>query len=175
MASPQILHLVEIQTVEQRLSDPLTPPETIEELYRFGQLLFTELQQRSSETDKKPTSVFGWSVATLGFLLISKNRFAGREYEALAANAASVFSFLSAALSAFAIKTRMWRAPSENDWFQKDLWTHADRLKRYHLVSLLETHQAQIQGVQRKAELLGFSEIFLAITALVILGLLLVS
>jgi hypothetical protein len=175
MASPQVLHLIEIDTIEQRLSDPRTPNATVEELYRFGTLLFTELQQRSSETDRKLTNVFGWSIATLAFLLASRGKFDHVAYGVLALKVAAVFSSFCVGLSAFAIKSRMWRAPSENDWFQNQLWDDAERMKRYHIVSMLGMHQAQIKGVQRKAECLGLSEILLAISGLIILCLLLFS
>jgi len=176
MASPQVLRLVEVESIHARLSEPGTPEDSVDEFYRFGALLFSEVQQRGSEIDRKLTNLLGWSIATLAFLLLNHSRFGPiGTYSWIAMVTASVFSFGCISVAAFAVKTRMWRAPSEADWFQQDLWADASTLKRYHLISLLATHQAQVKNVKTKAECLWIIEIFLIVVGIVILSLILFS
>jgi len=175
MASPQVLRFVEVDSIEDRLSAPGIPDATVEEFYRFGALLFSEIQQRGSEVDRKLTNLLGWSIATLAFLLLKQPFAHVGNVASIAEITAGVFSLGCVALAAIAVKTRMWRAPSEADWFQKDLWDDPSSLKRYHLVSILATHQAQARNVKRKAECLWIIEIFMLITGIVILGLILFS
>jgi hypothetical protein len=176
MASPQNLRFVEVEDINARLCRPGTPEETVDEFYRFGTLLFSEIQQRGSEVDRKLTNLLGWSIATLAFLLLNRTHFGQYgSYTWVAMITASIFSLGCIAIAAYAIKTRMWRAPSEADWFQKDLWEDPTTLKRYHLISLLATHQAQAMNVKTKAECLWLIEVFLLISSGVILGLILFS
>lgn len=176
MASPQLLQFVEIASIKDRLELPGTPEETVDEFYRFGTLLFAEIQQRGSEVDRKLNNALGWSIATLAFLLLNQPRFVHAEnYVRIAEIAASVTSFGCAVLAAFAVKTRMWRAPSEVDWFQNELWNDPATMKRYHILSMLATHQAQAENVKAKAGFLGFIEIFLSIAGVAVFTALLFS
>jgi hypothetical protein len=176
MASPQVLHLVEPDSIQARLSRRETPVDTVEEFYRFGTMLFSEIQQRGSEVDRKLTNLLGLSVATLAFLLFNQSRF-GKfgGFTWIAMVTAAVLSFGSAATAAVAVKTRMWRAPSEADWFKDELWADPLRLKCYHIVSMLTAHQAQARNIKTKAECLGVIEIFLMTSAMIILSVLLFS
>jgi len=176
MASPQVLRLVEVGSIKDRLSRPGTPEETVEEFYRFGTLLFSEIQQRGSEVDRKLNNALGWSIATLAFLLLNKSRFGSSgSYVWIATITAAIFSFGCTAVAAIAVKTRMWRAPSEREWFHEDLWSDPVTLKRYHLLQILATHQTQVQNIKKKAECLGIVEIFLSLSGAIILCVLLLS
>jgi hypothetical protein len=176
MASPQILRFVDAESIYARLARPEIPEATIEEFYRFGTLLFTEIQQRGSEVDRKLNNALGWSIATLAFLLLNQPRFAHvGTCVRLAIIAAAVLAFGCVIVAAFAVKTRMWRAPSEADWFQSELWNDPSIMKRYHILSILTTHQAQTKNVKLKAECLGFIEIGLALSSVGVLSALLFS
>jgi len=176
MASPQVLRFVPIGSIQDRLSAWETKDETVDEFYRFGSLLFSEIQQRGSEVDRKLTNALGWSIATLAFLLLNQPRFAQiGSYARLFAIIAAFLSFGCAIGSAWAVKTRMWRAPSENDWFKAELWDDPSTLKRYHIISLLGTHQAQAKNVKVKADCLGVIEILLLACGVAILGAFLLS
>ena len=119
MASPQILRFVDVDGIEARLSKAETPDATVEEFYRFGTLLFSEIQQRGSEVDRKLTNALGWSIATLAFLLLNQPRLAQvGSYARIAVIIAAVISFGCVIVAVLTVKTRMWRAPSEADWFK---------------------------------------------------------
>ncbi len=174
MASPQVLRFVDIDSIENRLAKAETPDATVEEFYRFGTLLLSEIQQRGSEMDRKLTNALGWSIATLAFLLLNKLRFAQvGSYARSAVIIAAVLSFGCATVAALAVKTRMWRSPSEADWFKNELWDDPSTMKRYHVVSILATHQAQARNIKIKAECLGIIEILLLISGMAILSVLL--
>jgi hypothetical protein len=169
----QLIQSVDIDDIEVQLSNPKTPDDTVDEFYRFGTVLFSEIQQRGAEVDRKLTNVLGWSIATLAFLLMNRNRYI--DWTKLVVTGAAAMAFICVILSAFALKTRMWPAPSENDWFRRELWAEPAMLRRYHVVSLLSTHQTHVKNVKLKADCLGWLEILLSISALGIFTVLLFS
>ena len=160
----QIINLIDIETVELRLSDPGTPQELVDEFYRFGQILFQEMLSRGAELDRRATNMLGWSTATLAVLLSPRTEL--QFFRALVA-AAICCSLSSALLCALALKMRMWPSPSEKDWFKSDI-QDANVMKRYHVVSLLLAHQHQTQSTAKKACLLRHAEWFLLAASAVI-------
>ena len=69
MPSSQLIDPVDIDAIETRIFNRETPDATVEEFYRFGQILFSECLQRGSEMDRKLTNILVWSTAALAFLL----------------------------------------------------------------------------------------------------------
>ena len=124
------------------------------------------MQSRSSETDRKLTSVFGWSIASLAFLVSAYTK-TPVENAKIAIATAALFSLVSVIVTGFAIKTRMWRAPSEDDWFKEELWNDSRMMRCYHIVSMLHVHQVQIKHIKTKAECLGLAEICLSVAAVI--------
>jgi hypothetical protein len=175
MASPQVLRLVDVGNIKDRLSMSGTPEDTVEAFYRFGTLLFSEIQQRGSEVDRKLTNALGWSIATLALLLNQYRSEHFGSYAWIAVVAAAIFSLGCALIALFAVRTRMWRAPSEKEWFNENLWGDPVTLKRYHILQILATHQTQAQNIKTKADCLGIIEIFLPISGAIILCVFLLS
>lgn len=122
MPKSQIFRLVDVDSIELQLSSPDTPESTVEEFYRFGTLLFSEIQQRGSEVDRKLTNMTGWSLATLGFVLLDRHRSHLGKLGTGVLATAGILSFACVLIAAFALRTRMWQAPSEKDWFRAELW-----------------------------------------------------
>jgi hypothetical protein len=166
MARSQILHLVDVAGIKKRLELSGTPEETVEEFYRFGTLLFSELQQRGAEVVRKLTNTLGWSIAVLGFLLLDQQSRIGRmgRYGLIGLAVAITLAIACAVAAAIAGKSRMWRAPSEADWFCSEIWDDPKTLKCHHIISMLETHQDQAGKIKIKAEFLRFIEIGLLLT-----------
>lgn len=153
----QLLHFVDIDTVELRLSDPALPDAMLDELYRFGQILFSEMLSRGSEIDRKLTNMLGWSTATLAFLMFHDRIGAVGTTLRLLEAGAIVCAFISVLLCAWTLKTKMWPAPSEMDWFKPEI-LDAVVLKKYHIVSLLNTHQHHAKLTATKAAKLRYVE-----------------
>jgi len=172
----QIIHPVDIDTIELRIFDPATSEGTVEELYRFGLALFSEGLHRSSELDRKLTTVLGWAGATLAFLLLNHSK--AQQFGApgkVALLIATLAAFAALLLAAFALKTRLWPAPSEKDWFKAELWDDPSRMKRYHVISLLLVHQTTVKNVKRKATCLRWTEMLLPVGGLATASILLFS
>jgi hypothetical protein len=167
----QILRFADIDDMENRLI--ALNDGAIEELYRFGGMMVSEVQQRASHLDSKLTGVFGWSVATLAFLLFDGKVSGLHGFGKLAVFLATAMSLASVVVAFLGLKTTMWPSPSEQDWFREDLLEHTEMLKRYHIVSMLNVHQQQGFKNARKADTLRTAEILLALTAIVIAGILL--
>ncbi len=166
----QIHNKIDIETVEFRLDDPGTSKELVEEFYRFGQILFSEMLSRGAEVDRRATNMLGWSTATAAVLLSTQTQ--KLFFKALVA-AAICCSLSSAILCAVALKMRMWPSTSDHDWFRPDIHD-AYELKRYHVVSLLLAHQHQKQSTAKKADLLRHAE-WLLLAASAVIALLAIS
>jgi hypothetical protein len=164
MAKP-IVKLVDVEVMEERIL--LLAEETVEELHRFGQSVLSEAQQRGAALDAKLIAILGWSSAVLAFLLFSSS---GSKWVSAAAMIASAAAVL---LSFLGLRSRMYCAPSEVDWFREELLDHPSRLKRHHVISMLTAHQSETSRSLSKMSFLARAEVALvSAAALVILQLL---
>jgi len=169
VTTPQIIHPVDIRDIEGRIFSDTTSDEIVEEFYRFGQILFAECLQRGSELDRKLANMLGWSTAALAFLLLNHTKVAQFGIFGVACTIIAAASALFAVtMTSVALKTRVWAAPSEEDWFKDNLWNDLSWMKRYHVVSLLLAHQIQTKHVARKARHLRYAELSLPISALAV-------
>lgn len=167
----QKLHFVDIEDIETQMASGI-PNETLEELYRFEELMLTEGQQRTTQLDFKLTSILGWSSAALAFLLLSGQAQNVNILVRTRTVAATAIIFIAAAIASWALKTIMYSAPSEEDWFRSDLFDESQRLKKYHVVSMLTAHQCGLKANAQKARRLRRAEQFLGVGIVVITALL---
>lgn len=139
--------------------------DTVDELYEFGTLLLAEVQGRSAALDSKLTSILGWSSALLGFLLVgAPGGFLGDLLLLVAAGLA-----LGAVISSSAgLRIVIWMTPSEQDWFRDGLMDSPERLRSYHVISMLNSHQDHEREMGKKAAHLVRSEKLLVATAVLI-------
>jgi hypothetical protein len=153
-----LIHPVNIGDTEFQLFSPDTPDEVVDELYKLGGILFSECLGRGADIDRKLTSMLGWSIAALASLLLkqSKSDHPVGTLEQLVLGIAAAAAFLALLIAALALKTTIWPAPSERDWFKEGLLRDVQRLKRYHVISLLVTHQEHVKCITRKANCLSW-------------------
>ncbi len=169
MPSEQLIQPVDIDTIELRMYNRDTSDATVEELYRFGQILFQECLQRGSEVDRKLANLLGWSTAALAFLLLNHSKVENFAIPAkVFVTIATISALACVVLASIALKSRIWPSPSEGDWFRDGLWGDDQKLKRYHVVSLLINHQEHVKRIARKAECLKWAELLLPISAVAI-------
>ena len=173
MAQTQIIKLIDIESMEFEIYGASMCKATVDELYEFGKIMFSESQTRSSQLDSKLVTMLGWSGATLTFLLLNHAAHDGswKEYLVWAAATAAIVAVGIAA----ALRTRMWAAPSEADWFKQGLMDQPEKLRRYHVISLLLAHQETIKTVARKAHYIRWGEGCLAASSVVVFLVLLFS
>jgi hypothetical protein len=88
---------------------------------------------------------------------------------------AAAAAFASILIASLALKSTMSPAPSEEDWFREGLWNNVPKLKRYHVISLLLTHQEHIKRAKFKGSCLRYVEMFLVVSGLMISAILLFS
>jgi len=172
----------EIKTVDakeiERLLLAKRYEDLTEELFSFGQLLLDEIQQRTAQLDTKLISLLGWTAAILAFLLVGDASW----LESAKTGPASTITMLLATLSSLGavvcsfigVKTTVWQFSSERDWFKTSLFDEVLNMKKYHLISMLETHQAHSRVNERKGQrareaewLLAVSSVLVAVTTLV--------
>lgn len=163
-----------IKTVDpkeiERLLMANTYQELAEELFSFGQMLLDEVQQRTAQLDTKLISLLGWTAAILAFLLVGDGSWLESTQKiGLASSITMILATLSSlgavVCSFLGVKTQVFQFSSEKDWFKTSLFDDVLKMKKYHLVSMLETHQAHSQLNQRKGRRAHQAEWLLAASA----------
>ena len=120
------------------------PTELLEELRAFGTLLLDEVSLRTSALDAKATSILGWAGAAVAFLVIgSPDWVKTNSWTVAGLTLTAIASASLAALKAWlALRARGWSWPSEVDWFRHVEFEKIERLRSYHLISILNAHRA---------------------------------
>jgi hypothetical protein len=147
--------------------------ELTEELFSFGQLLLDEVQQRTAQLDTKLVSLLGWNAAILAFLLVGDASWAGSAQKTSIATTimmllATLSSLGAVACSFLGVKTAVFQFSSEKDWFQTSLFNDVLKLKKFHLISMLETHQSHSRLNERKGQRAHQAEWLLAASAILV-------
>lgn len=135
------------------------PQGTVDQLYDFGKLMLDQIRALRNSYDAKLTSCLGWSTVTSAVLLSRITTWVGPSASGKLASVATVLVGLSVIASMFGLKSWSgWKWPSEKDWFHEELFPWPDRLRRQHLVSMLEAHQSYSRKTQKKGYALMLSE-----------------
>jgi hypothetical protein len=143
-------------------------PQVTDELYSFGQMLLTEVQQRAGQIDSKATTILGWATAILAFLFTQLDKTGGAVDLGFGSAVAGLTSV--AVISSYcALRAREgWRWPSDRDWFQKAALCKGDELKRFHLRSIHDARRSQRDLTERKARFLIWGQRFLMLGSCVL-------
>lgn len=149
--------------------------ELVDELYGFGARVVDEAVSTTEKLDAKATSLLGWTVAGLAFLLVaSRDSIRSGDGFLSALTAVAVLLAVSASFqAAFALRVRDWEVPSEVDWFQAELFSEPVKLRVFYIMSMLETHQNHNRQNKLKGEHVRRSQ-WLLIGATVLIGVLIV-
>jgi hypothetical protein len=156
MTDEQFVHTINVEDAENTLMH--LDSQALERLYGFGQILFGEVQQRSSQLDSKLTSILGWSSAMLAFLVLDLGTHTRGAINVSLIGLAASFAFGGLIAAALGIRSTRWIIPSEADWFRDGILDRPDDLTRYYVLSLLETHQDQNRENSKKSRFLAIAE-----------------
>ena len=128
-------------------------PELLDELHALGTMMVTEVTGRVTLLDTKALSVLGYTAAILAFLFFGRPAWisSSAPVEVALITVAVVLALGSLAVTFLALRIRTWEWPSEHDWFREDLFANPDALRRYHVLSLLETHKTHAEAANQKA------------------------
>lgn len=159
------LTLLDVDQIELMLSGDIDEA-LVEEYYRFGTFLVSELQTVGSQIEGKLTALLGLSVGVLVSLLFGTNLKVFVP-ASLWTNGATAIAVLALAASAVGLFSRLWRYPSEADWFREGL-TDATALKKYHIVTLLAAHQQRLKLVAFKSDCLRAADALMVASAAII-------
>jgi hypothetical protein len=145
--------------------------QVTDELYKLGEMLLSEIQERVSGLDSKATTIIGFSGAILAFLIhqsaqsiaTSTLELIGTILVALLAGVASTFAFL-------ALKgARNWKWFSERNWFPApETKAGTDQLKRYYVRAMHRVEQANNRIANDKADNVVRAQVFLALAAIIL-------
>ncbi len=133
----------------------------VEQLLDFGKLVATDAHQLLSQLDAKLGAYLGFCAALIGLISVGLN---GKESTATKWGIAIAIGLTMLAIisSLCGLFTRTFLMPSESDWFCEILFERPADLKRYHVISLLSSHQHALERSVTKARWLRIAESLLA-------------
>ncbi len=125
-----------------------------DQLYAFGCVLLSEIQDRAQQINGKGVMLIGWSIAVLAFWFSQFDKVAVKSHADIfvgyIAMGSAALALLSIVFSYLAIRTREdWKWPSDQDWFQA-VKEGEDELKRFHVRTIHMARQAQLQITESK-------------------------
>jgi protein-S-isoprenylcysteine O-methyltransferase Ste14 len=126
MFTPE-MQMINIDQAEIMLSGDI-PADLVEEYYRFGLAVLSEVQNMASQIEGKAIAILGLASGLLVSLLFGTALRAfdpAKTWTALAA----AMALIAVVIAAVGLMSRMWRLPSERDWFKDGLRDPA-RLKK---------------------------------------------
>lgn len=164
--------LLDIDEIELMLSGDISE-ELVEEYYRFGCFALSDIQNAGNQVEGKLTALLGLATGMVAFLLFgtSLRMFAPAKVWIASAAASATLALVAAVVG---LMSRMWRSPSEADWFKQEL-RDAVLLKKYHIVSLLAAHRQRLQLFILKSDCLRIAEILMALSVLILVAALLIA
>jgi hypothetical protein len=143
--------------------------ELVDELYEFGGRLMDEALDRTAQLDGKATTLLGWGSASVAFLLVGIDRTQTPDaIDALIA-VAVILALSGSIYAGLALRIIDWEFPSEKDWFKFKLFSDPQKLRIYHLLGMLETHQFHNRQNRLKGERVRRAQWFV-ICATVLVG-----
>ena len=165
----QHLHFINTEKAEADIMG--LDDSAVEYLYQFGSMMLGDAGQWTSHLDSKLTAIFGWSSGVLAFLVVG-TKAQGTPLAVGAMIVAVALTLAAVILAALGLKTDEWPSPSEEDWFREGILEHPGHLRRYHVISMLETHQYHLRKNGSKARLLRRAERVLIAGAVVVAAIL---
>lgn len=148
----------------KELMNSYDQPQVTDELYSFGAMMLSEVQERGGQVDSKATVILGWATAILAFLFTQLN--GDGTLSTLIGVAAGAFALLTVLCAYNALRARKdWRYASDLDWFEKTALSDSDELKRFHIRSIHEIRQNQKTIIDGKGKSLLKAQCFLVIAA----------
>jgi hypothetical protein len=161
----ETVRLVAVAEIQEMLSGDIADG-FVEEYYRFGSFVVSELQSVGNQIEGKLTALLGLATGMVVFLLF------GTSVKACAPskvwiNLAGAIALCALLVSVAGLLSRLWRLPSESDWFKLEIKDPL-MLKKYHVVSLLAAHQQHLKLTIFKSDCLRVAELLMALSALVV-------
>jgi hypothetical protein len=160
------------RVIDQALLEPAlraAPDETLAELRTFGDVMIHEVIDRVDTLDAKAQNMIGWTSASLALLIAATpagwpGTFARWQIGVIVIGLFSGLAAIAAGVVALWLVDLHW--PSQQDWFCEELFDSPTRLRAYHLLALLDTHEMHSEAAARKARLVSIGQRSLAVAAL---------
>jgi hypothetical protein len=129
-------------------------PETTEELFSFGKLLFANNDDRVKTIEIKSSSIIGYSSAILAFLLTRSADVDKSPLNAVCFVIIGCCAIAACIYGWFALKSRPWKALSETTWFplkhsSKPL--EPNDLRRWYVKAMHQMYQENHRITDKKA------------------------
>jgi hypothetical protein len=146
--------------------------EVLASLSSFGTLLLSEANGRISALDAKATSTLGWSAAALAFFVAgTPDWISTNSWIVVLLTMVGIGTGLAGVvLSWLALRPRHWKWPSQEVWFDNELFDNPARLKAQHVKAMLVTHRDCLTKNAGKAQQLSWAQLALFVTALLVGG-----
>jgi hypothetical protein len=170
--SPMPINEISAEDAESEVTSKRSS-DLVDELYDFGREMVREVLSRTAHLDAKATTLLGWAFGAVAFILLGLDWQKATDRLELLGGIAALCATLASIQAAMALRVSRWQIPSEADWFKFELFSSPDRLRIYHLVSMLEMHQHHNRQNMVKGEQILRSQ-WLLVGATVLLGIVVV-
>jgi hypothetical protein len=145
-------------------------PDITEGLYRFGTMMIQENLDRTKQLETKTTTIAGFSVAILAFLISRPHAWptAHTGWQSIVVICTGLFASLAIVFSLFALLVRTHRWFSDSQWFENEnhVLDDKDRLTRYYVLAMHGVNQQLDRSNAQKANRIFAAQIFLAFAGL---------
>jgi hypothetical protein len=150
--------------------------EVTNELYKLGEMLLREGEERSGSLDSKGTAILGYSGVILAFLLANAPQWSQQmnAIEKFLISLAGLFT-LAATVQAFrSVRATSWRWFTDAAWFEEKAFNSAENLRRYYITQMHDINQTNSRINEQKGSALVGAQRFLAISVAILAGALVV-
>lgn len=155
------------EALSLRLREADVTMDVYDELSAFGEQMLAEVQARNETIETKALSMIGWTSTALAVLLaVGPRVVVAPRLSIFFAVVGAIAAIVALVFSARALQLRSWRWPSQQDWFREELLCDVRKLRRYHLIGWLQTHEAHASCLEGKADALKAAQ-----RAFVVMGL----
>ncbi len=145
--------LPESEAIELLGSYPKEKHEITAELAVFGKMLMDMTNQRAASLDAKATSIVGYSIALLAFLVANAKDWTSHlsAGEKLLALPASLSIFVAIVAGGWAMRAQRWAWFSAKDWIRREILVDVETQRRYYLSVAQKVHRRNERVNESKA------------------------
>jgi hypothetical protein len=139
------------QQVRERLASYEDAAVT-DELYTFGQTMLHDAVERLNKSDSKAGVMAGYAGGVVALLASTAKIWATNEtkWHILLPMAAIVLLLIAACVAAFSLRLKKTEWLSPNEWMKEECLKSAEKLRRYHILTMWGVHESLDRTYQKK-------------------------
>jgi hypothetical protein len=156
--------------VKQRLKS-YEATATTDELYGFGKMMVDEVIDRFKSLDAKATAIAAYSIGLITILVSTRAewRNAVHAWTVYAPIAGGITAFAAAGFAISSLWLKRFEWFSHDEWLKADCLKDAEKLRRYHILTMYGVHRVYQIRCRTKASRIAIAQGLLLASAIVLL------